>query len=361
MAREGITKEQVVAACETLQAQGKKPTIRSVREQLGDTGSPNTIHRYLTAWQNDQPITAAVAPALSAGVVNAIAAEMARAVDEVRGTLQAQLLDQQTAAGELAKAGEVLEAERDELQEQVAMLATERDTHAGRVAQLESDVIEAGRVVDQVRAELGQRIEQEQQATEAARVELAKAQLRAEANATAVAEQRAEIERLRAELARETAARVQAEQAAAVAGAKLEAMERRAGQAEARAELVERQALQAAEAARAELAKVQATAARDVAAAQEETKAARAEARKDRDDARAELARVQEAAARDVAAAQDEAKAARVEAAEIRGRLAAADARIAQLVDAGAGPAAPPAPRQQGGKAAKKPGTGAAG
>ena len=70
---------------------------------------------------------------------------------------------------------------------------------------------------------------------------------------------------------------------------------------------------------------------------------------------------MQEAAARDVAAAQEEAKAARVEAAEIRGRLAAADARIAQLVDAGAGPAAPPAPRQQGGKAAKKPGTGAAG
>lgn len=360
MAREGITKDQVIKACVELKALGKKPTIRSVREHLGDTGSPNTIHRFLTAWLEEQPAVAAVAPTLSAGVVNAIAAEMVRAVDEARAPLQAQLADQQTAAGELAKAGEALEAERDGLQEQVATLTTERDTHAGRAAQLESDVIEAGRLVDQVRAELGQRIEQEQQATEAARVELAKAQLRAEANATAVAEQRAEIERLRAELARESAARVQAEQAAAVAGAKLEAMERRADQAEARAELVERQALQAADAARAELAKVQATAARDVAAAQEETKAARAEARKDRDDARAELARVQESAARDVAAAQEEAKAARVEAAEIRGRLAAADARIAQLVDAGAGPAAP-APRQQGGKTAKKPGADAAG
>ena len=31
MAREGITKEQVAAACNTLVAQGKKPTIRSVR------------------------------------------------------------------------------------------------------------------------------------------------------------------------------------------------------------------------------------------------------------------------------------------------------------------------------------------
>jgi len=153
---------------------------------------------------------------------------MANAVGQVRAELEARLQDELTAAAELAKAGEALEAERDGLQDQVAALTTERDTHAGRVAQLEADLAESARAVDQVRAELGQRIEQEQQATEAARVELAKAQLRAEANATAVAEQRAEIERLRAELARESAARVQAEQAAAVAGAKLEAMEHRA-------------------------------------------------------------------------------------------------------------------------------------
>ena len=98
MAGEGITKEQVAAACNTLVAQGKKPTIRSVREQLGDTGSPNTIHRFLTAWQDAQPVTAAAAPALSVGVVNAIAAEMANAVGQVRAELEARLQDELTAA-----------------------------------------------------------------------------------------------------------------------------------------------------------------------------------------------------------------------------------------------------------------------
>lgn len=356
MAREGITKEQVAAACNTLVAQGKKPTIRSVREQLGDTGSPNTIHRFLTAWQDAQPVTAATSPALSVGVVNAIASEMAGVVGQVRAELEARLQDELTAAAELAKAGEALEAERDGLLEQVATLTTERDTHAGRAAQLEADVVETNRAIEQVRAELGQRIEQEQQATEAARVELAKALLRVDANASAVAEQRAEIERLRTELARETAARVQAEQAAAVAGAKLEAMEHRAHQAEARAESIERQAQQAAEAARADLAQAQAAASRELAAAH-------AEAKKEREEARAELARAQEGAAREISAAnekvaanQAEAKRAREEAAEIRGRLAAAEGRIAQLVDGNAGTAGDGTTRRQGTKATKKAG-----
>ncbi|PRD67253.1 hypothetical protein C6P61_17445, partial [Malikia spinosa] len=48
MARAGIQFEQVAAVADTLMGEGQLPTIRAVRERLGDTGSPNTIHKHLT-------------------------------------------------------------------------------------------------------------------------------------------------------------------------------------------------------------------------------------------------------------------------------------------------------------------------
>lgn len=94
----------------------------------------------------------------------------------------------QAEAAELAAAGEVIEAERDALAEQVATLTTERDTLAGKAAQQAADLTEAQ-----------QRIEREQRASsKPLRVELAKLQLKTEAQAERQAEQAAELERLRA-------------------------------------------------------------------------------------------------------------------------------------------------------------------
>ncbi|HMW86471.1 MAG TPA: DNA-binding protein, partial [Nitrospira sp.] len=63
MAREGITFEQVAAAADALVGEGQQPTIRAVRERLG-TGSPNTVHKHLTAWREARPVAAASAPEL---------------------------------------------------------------------------------------------------------------------------------------------------------------------------------------------------------------------------------------------------------------------------------------------------------
>lgn len=64
------------------------------------------------------------------------------------------MVQAQAEAAELAAAGEVIEAERDALAEQVATLTTERDTLAGKAAQQAADLTEAQ-----------QRIEREQQAS----------------------------------------------------------------------------------------------------------------------------------------------------------------------------------------------------
>ena len=167
MARIGITFEQVAAAADALAGEGQQPTIRAVRERLGGTGSPNTIHKHLTAWREARPIAAAAAPELPQALAAAIAAEIERAAAAARGEIEGRLVQAQAEAVELAAAGETLETERDELATQVAALTTERDTLAGKAEQQAADL-----------ADQAQRIQREQQAAEAARVELATARLK---------------------------------------------------------------------------------------------------------------------------------------------------------------------------------------
>jgi len=231
MARQGITFEQVAAVADALAGEGQQPTIRAVRERLGDTGSPNTIHKHLTAWREARPVAAAAALELPQALTAAIAAEIEQAASRARGEIEGRLVQAQAEAAELAAAGEVLEAERDELAEQVAALTSERDTLAGKAQQQAADLAEAH-----------QRIEREQQAAEAARLEVATLRVRAEQREAAEAAQAAEIERLRAALTEAQQCRTIAEQQAAVLAAKLEASADRINRAEERAEQLEKQA-----------------------------------------------------------------------------------------------------------------------
>ena len=236
MARAGIQFEQVAAVADALMGEGQPPTIRAVRERLGDTGSPNTIHKHLATWREARPVAVSVAAVLPQALTAAIATEIERAAAQARGEIEGRLVQVQTEAAELAVSGEATEAERDALAEQVAALTTERDTLTGRAAQQAADLAEQAR-----------RIEREQQAAEAARVELATARLKIEAQAEARADQSAEIERLRAALEVESRGRIAAEQQAAVLAARLEAMTERTTRAEARLELIEQQAQQTAQ------------------------------------------------------------------------------------------------------------------
>ena len=246
MAREGITFEQVAAAADALVGEGQQPTIRAIRERLG-TGSPNTVHKHLTAWREARPVAAAVAPELPQALTAAIAAEIERAAVQARAEIEGRLVQAQGEAAELAAAGEVIESERNGLAEQVAELTRERDTLAGKAEQQAADL-----------ADQAQRIEREQQAAESARVELATARLKIETQAERQTEQAAEIERLRAALEVSQQARTAAEQQAAVLVAKLEGMTAQlAQQAEAHAE-VRKQSAQAAQLAAERLDQVQA-------------------------------------------------------------------------------------------------------
>ena len=91
MAREGVTFEQVAAAADALVGAGQQPTIRAVREKLGDTGSPNTIHKLLAKWRDARPVAIASAPELPQALVTALATEIARAASQARSEVEADL------------------------------------------------------------------------------------------------------------------------------------------------------------------------------------------------------------------------------------------------------------------------------
>lgn len=287
MARIGITFEQVAAAADALVGAGKQATIQAVREALGNTGSPNTIHKHLTAWRAARPQAVAAAVELPAELVNALGAEISRAAANARAEIEGQLVQTQQEAAELSATGEALEAERDELSELVGTLTTERDQASATALEREQEIQRQVLV-----------IEREQQAAESARVELAKAQLKIENGVERAQELSGEIQRLRAALETAQAGRQAAEQAAAVSAAQLgseqakssDLAQRLAGaekttlEAQKDAESARREANTARIAEQAVQARLEA-AAREIESAKEATKEARAEAKQAQQEA----------------------------------------------------------------------------
>ena len=88
MARTGITFDQVAHQADAMAAEGRNPTIQGLREALGGTGSPNTIHKHLTAWRAARPQAAAQAAELPAELVAALSRELGRAAAEARAEIE---------------------------------------------------------------------------------------------------------------------------------------------------------------------------------------------------------------------------------------------------------------------------------
>ncbi len=230
MAREGISYDHVAKVADELVGEAQQPTIRLIRERLG-TGSPNTIHRHLTVWREARPQITTATAELPASLATQIAAEISRAAAQARAEIEGRLIQTQAEAAELATTGEALEVERDTLLEHITSLTRERDTLAGKAAQQAADLIEQA-----------SRLDREQQATEAARIELATARLKIEAQTEKQGELSAENQQLRLALDASQKAKQDAEQQAAVLTAKFEAMTDRATKAETRADHAEKNA-----------------------------------------------------------------------------------------------------------------------
>jgi colicin import membrane protein len=221
MGREAkITYEQVAAAADAMKVAGSKPTSRSIRERLGNTGSMGTINKLLQDWRAGQERQIANALALPATLQRAILEFMDQELSSAKASLEAELAEQQQEAFDLATENERQAFDIEDKNDTAAALQANLATLQGRIVQMETDLATARN--DAFR---------EREAAEAARIDLAKALLRLEA----MPRLEADLATLRAELGTERQGRVAAEQQAAVLDAKLEAASERAVKAEAAA------------------------------------------------------------------------------------------------------------------------------
>jgi len=225
MGRHGITYEMVEAAADALQAErpGVMPTLAAVRSHLG-TGSPNTIHKYLRMWNENRPKAVAQVLTIPEDISRALSSWVLQQATESRADAEERSVQAQAAADELAKVGEDLEAERDQLLADIAALTTQRDQHQATAGERSAEI-------DRLLAE----VERERALAGAAQVDAAQARLRAESQVENLSDLKTRVESLSISIEAERAARTAAERDVAVGVAQLASVtaERDAGRAQA--------------------------------------------------------------------------------------------------------------------------------
>jgi colicin import membrane protein len=210
MARIGITYEQVNAIANAIVGEGMRPTIDSIRQRLG-TGSPNTIHRHLTAWRAAKPVQVEQKIELPPSILAAIATEIERAAAAARAEIESRLVELQSEAESLADIGEELESEIDGLKDLLSQAETA----------IEAKTEENAGMANQIRM-LKYQVKREQDTAEAARVDKAKNELLISGYEREINTLHLKIAQLERSLTEEQQARSQAEKQEAVALAKLE-------------------------------------------------------------------------------------------------------------------------------------------
>lgn len=295
MARVGITYEQVAAAASTLLSEGRQPTIQAIRGVLG-TGSPNTIHRHLCAYNEGRPPAAQMAVEVPAELSAAFLSALDRTAAAARAENENKIVALQFAADELSAAGEALEDERDELAAQLLIVTTERD-------RLDAVASERQNELNNQTALLAS----EREKVEKTHIEIAQLRNKIDSQVERLEDQTTELKEVRKLNSELDKSKVVAEQSAAVANAKLEAAAVRFSDLNSRFELLcaeQKETNERAKVAEASLA----------------TERMEVQAGKARYDATvSENIILQEA----VKAANESAKLAREEAAELRGQLSA--------------------------------------
>lgn len=175
-----ITEEKIIETAEALKAAGKNPTQVAVREALGGKGSFATIGPALKRWKDGQKEEHALAEiqvpqAVTERLEQLQGAVWQAAVDEAERRLVAERealkAAQEAAAAEVAEQLEsvaTLEAEADQLRQQIDNMEKAATTQAITVQSLEDDLAD---VKDQARDD--SRTASEALAKEASRVEAA--------------------------------------------------------------------------------------------------------------------------------------------------------------------------------------------
>lgn len=210
MAREAkITQNEVSDTADRIRATGVKPTARAIREALG-MGSMATVLKYLQVWQSNQTPPSEAPAILPPSLQKALADFIGQEVASARAALEADLVTAQQENGDLIAESERQSSTIEDQAQQLKTLESDKAALSGRLTELASSL-----------EKIQLKEEQQRQAAENARTELAKLQVRLEALPLL----EAEMERLRETVEAERVTRIKAEKAVAIASAKLDKTE----------------------------------------------------------------------------------------------------------------------------------------
>lgn len=155
MARVGVSYDEVKAAALALLAAGEQPSLRAVRDALGNRGSNTTISGHMAKWRaTEQPIQEEVpAPDVSPSVASAIQEDKERAIAAARAPLLARIASMEGEAQLVRDESNASEEEIERLLEQVATLTTERDQAQALAGERAEEI---RRLTDALASEQGQ-------------------------------------------------------------------------------------------------------------------------------------------------------------------------------------------------------------
>lgn len=237
MGREAvITLEQVAAAADQIKSEGKKPTVRSIRESLGG-GSMGTILRFLGKWKEGQGLASeqrtttddSLDPSIARAISTVMSARIQAAVSEING----RFADLQAETGDLIAENEIQAQEISENLRKIENQTEELAVGTGRISQIEAELSRMREERDASVREAGQ-----------TKTDLAKALLKLES----LPNLEAEIEKLRESLRSQEKARAESEKEAAVASSRAEALVRQLEEKAGRIESLEKNLQERAEA-----------------------------------------------------------------------------------------------------------------
>jgi chromosome segregation ATPase len=234
MARIGITQEEVFQAAEAIRGEGETPSIDRVRVRLGNTGSPNTIHKYLKIWKASLPPVRQEVEELEPELLAAIAASIAKKAAAARAKAEKETIEANAQLDSLAENSGLVDSEIESVREQNEALEVAQTAAAAEANALKQQI-----------EKLDAQCKADQGAAESARTEVATARVKIETQAEQITDIKQQAEKQADELKQRISAgaekldtaragQQEAERVAAVAASEVKAETRRADQAEKR-------------------------------------------------------------------------------------------------------------------------------
>jgi chromosome segregation ATPase len=204
MARIGISYEQVAQAADQLVSNGQKPTINAIRELLG-TGSPNTIILHLQKWREAQPVQQKQVRSLPDALISTLNTTIEQAEAQARAEIEAKLIEMKQEVDALIDAMGTLESANEQLEIEVKQANENRDNaikdsiaYQATIAAIRSQAEQVALDYEKKSVEQAKLLSAATREADRFRIELAKAELKAES----VAKLESEVSTLRAEAAR---------------------------------------------------------------------------------------------------------------------------------------------------------------